>query len=77
MIYSIICIFTHTGSTYTFKNCSIVNDNESVLEFTYTAMSDGHTKTAKFPKRNICGWSVTPQPYPSAGADRADTDRRM
>ena len=56
---AIICIFTNHGKTYTFRNCSIKCSNESSLEFTYGAMSDGLLKKAKFPKANICGWSET------------------
>ena len=59
MKYSILCIFTPTGRTYTFRDIEIVWDNETVLQFKYAAMSDGKTKTATFPKNTICGWSVT------------------
>ncbi len=62
MKYSILCIFTPTGRTYTFKNVEMVCDNETVLVFNYAAMSDGKAKTATFPKQTICGWSVTPAP---------------
>lgn len=60
MKYSIICIFTPTGRTYTFKDVEIVCDNETVIQFKYSAMSDGLAKTATFPKTGICGWSLTP-----------------
>lgn len=60
MQYAILCIFTPTGKTYTFRSVDIVCDNETTLQFTYAAMSDGKSKTATFPKANICGWSVTP-----------------
>jgi len=59
MIYTSICIFTPTGRTYTFKNVTIVCDNETMLQFTYLAMSDGKIKTASFPKNTLCGWSLT------------------
>uniref|UniRef100_A0A6M3ISF2 Uncharacterized protein n=1 Tax=viral metagenome TaxID=1070528 RepID=A0A6M3ISF2_9ZZZZ len=59
MKYSILCIFTHYGKTYTFKDVTISCDNETILQFNYSAMSDGKLKTATFPKSNICGWSVT------------------
>ena len=49
-MYSILCIFTHTGRTYTFKEVDIVCDNETMLQFTYSAMSDGKSKIANFPK---------------------------
>jgi len=64
----ILCIFTHTGRTYTFKNVKIVYNTESILQFNYRAMSDGFMrdysdtlKVATFLKRNIYGWSVTPK----------------
>jgi hypothetical protein len=60
MGYSILCIFTQTGRTYTFKDVEIICDNETVLMFNYSAMSDGKSKTATFPKINLVGWSVTP-----------------
>jgi len=60
MEYQILCIFTPTGRTYTFKDVTVICDNETVLCFEYTAMSDGKSKVATFPKTTICGWSVTP-----------------
>ena len=62
MKYSILSIFTHTGRTYTFREVDIVCDNESFLQFTYSAMSDGRSKVANFPKSNIAGWSTTALP---------------
>jgi len=59
MDFAILCIFTHYGKTYTFKVGQIVCDNETVLQFSYSAMSDGKLKIATFPKSNIAGWSVT------------------
>jgi len=59
MKYSIICIFTQTGRTYTFRNVEIKYDNETVLVFEYAAMSDGKTKTATFYKNMFIGWSYT------------------
>jgi len=61
MDYEIVCIFTQTGLTYTFRNVKMVCDNETVLQFEYAAMSDGMAKTATFPKATLCGWSVTPK----------------
>jgi len=61
MKYSILCIFTQTGRTYTFRNVEMVWDNETALQFNYSAMSDGKVKTATFPKATLCGWSVTPE----------------
>jgi len=60
MKYAILCIFTRQGKTFTFKNVEVVCDNETILQFTYTAMSDGKVKTATFPKGGVCGWSLTP-----------------
>lgn len=57
--YSILCIFLPTGRTYTFRNVEMLCDNETVLSFNYSAMSDGKAKTATFPKTTLCGWSVT------------------
>lgn len=59
MKYSILCIFMTTGKTFTFKDVEVVCDNESVIQFKYSAMSDGKAKTATFPKGNIAGWSCT------------------
>ena len=56
---SILCIFLNTGRTYTFKSVKILHDNESVIQFTYAAMSDGKSKTATFYKRNVAGVSFT------------------
>uniref|UniRef100_A0A6M3IDB9 Uncharacterized protein n=1 Tax=viral metagenome TaxID=1070528 RepID=A0A6M3IDB9_9ZZZZ len=61
MEYEILCIFTHYGKTYTFRNVEIECNNETTLQFNYAAMSDGLTKIATFPKSNIAGWSVTPK----------------
>ena len=61
MKFDIICIFTTSGKTFTFKGGEIICSNETVLHFTYMAMSDGKVKTATFPKATICGWSVTPK----------------
>jgi hypothetical protein len=61
MEYSIICIFTPNGRTYTFRNVKMLCDNETVLQFSYAAMSDGLAKVATFPKNTLCGWSVTPK----------------
>lgn len=59
MKYSILCIFTQTGHTFTFRDLELVTNNETILMFKYKAMSDGKDKTATFPKATICGWSVT------------------
>lgn len=59
MSVPVIHIFTHFGCTYTFLKCNIICDNESILQFSYVAMSDGSTKMATFPKRNFCGWTIS------------------
>lgn len=57
--YSIICIFTKEGKTFTFRNIELLTDNETIIQFSYRAMSDGLEKIGTFPKANICGWSLT------------------
>jgi len=47
-----------SGHTFTFHGCTIRVDNESVLVFSYIAMSDGKPKTATFSKFNIVGFSI-------------------
>lgn len=53
-----ICIFTPQGKTFTFRNATIVTDNESVLVFDYKAMSDSLLKTHTAIKANIVGYSI-------------------
>jgi hypothetical protein len=53
-----ICLFIPTGRTFSFKKVEILTDNETVLVFSYSAMSDGEKKTATFQKNQICGWST-------------------
>ena len=53
-----LCIFTPTGRTYTFRNVTIVQDNETVLVFSYKAMSDGNEKVGTFFKTNFVGHSI-------------------
>lgn len=65
--FDILCIFTNNGATYTFRDGIITCNNQTVLcfEYTamsdtfYTAMSDTFIKTATFLKENMCGWSTT------------------
>ena len=59
--YSILCIFTPYGHTFTFKNVSTICNNETTLQFNYAAMSDGKERLATFPKNTFCGWSTTPK----------------
>ena len=56
---ALLCIFTPNGKTYTFKEITIVCNNEDVLQFEYSSQFDGLIKFATFPKNSICGWSVT------------------
>lgn len=58
--FDIVCIFCPTGKTFTFRNVSVIVDNESVLVFNYGAMSDGRMKTHVAIKANIVGYSTTP-----------------
>ncbi len=57
--HSILCIFLNTGHTFTFRNVEIITDNETVVVFKYTAMSDGKSKEATFYKQHIAGVAVT------------------
>lgn len=52
-------IFTGEGNTFTFRNVTILCDNESVIEFEYGAMSDGRKKVGNFSKKRIVGHSMT------------------
>jgi hypothetical protein len=54
-----ICIFTQAGHTFTFNDVELLCDNESVLKFGYTAMSDDKVKVGIFLKHQIVGWSFT------------------
>ena len=53
-----LCLFCSTGRTFTFKDIEIVTDNETVLVFTYNAMSDGKSKTMVAYKSQIIGASM-------------------
>ena len=52
-----ITIYTPMGRTFTFKDVEVFTNNETALEFSYLAMSDGETKVGHFIKQNIVGWS--------------------
>ena len=54
-----IWLFTTTGATFTFRNASVVTDNETVLAFTYKAMSDGKVRTHTAFKKSLVGISVS------------------
>lgn len=53
-----ICFFLQSGKTFTFKDVDDLNENQTVIEFTYKAMSDGNFKQGKFYVANIAGWST-------------------
>jgi len=57
-MYTTLCIFLPTGKTFTFKKVLIITDNETVLIFSYVAMSDGGSKVATFYKSSIVGISI-------------------
>lgn len=57
--FSILCVFLNTGHTFTFRDVTVVCDNETVVQFEYAAMSDGKIKTATFYKQNVAGVSLT------------------
>lgn len=52
-----VCIFLVSGKTFTFKDVTILQNNETVLVFKYAAMSDGLSKTATFSKAHVAGYS--------------------
>lgn len=53
-----ICFFIPTGRTFTFRDCEIITNNETVLVVCYKAMSDGKDKTVTMQKSQIVGWSI-------------------
>ncbi len=53
----ILHLFLPSGKTFTFRNVTIVTDNESSLVLKYTAMSDGKVKIIDIQKTAIVGWS--------------------
>ena len=59
MKYEILCVFTPQGKTFTFKDVEVIVDNETFLQFSYKAMSDGKIKVGNFPKGKLVGWSTT------------------
>ena len=54
-----ICLFLSTGKTFTFRDATIVIDNETVLVIQYVAMSDGLIKRVTVQKSQVVGWSVS------------------
>lgn len=61
--FDMVTVFTDNGRTFSFRDVQFVCDNESVVEFRYSAMSDGRTKTAIFFKSRIVGISKTKSAY--------------
>lgn len=49
--------FTHTGSTYTFRDVIDFLENESVITFTFKSQKDGTIKTGTFYVKNIVGFT--------------------
>ena len=54
-----LCIFLNSGRTFTFRDVEIINDNETIIQFSYTAMSDGKLKAGTFYKQNVAGVALT------------------
>lgn len=59
MLYS-LCLFTVNGATFTFRNVTVITDNEKVIQFSYKAMSDGKVKTGTAIKANLAAVSRCP-----------------
>ena len=53
-----ICFFTPYGHTFTFRDTTILVDNETVIVVAYKAMSDGKQKKVTVLKKNIVGYSI-------------------
>ena len=54
-----LCLFFASGRTFTFRNVTILSDNENAINFTYTAMSDGEVKEGNFSRFHVVGISKT------------------
>ena len=54
-----LCLFLPSGRTFTFRDVIITCDNETVLAFCYTAMSDNLHKHFTGQKSMIVGWTKT------------------
>ena len=50
-------IFTQHGATYTFKDLTSFNENESVLIFSFTSQKDGTEKFGTIYVKNIVGYT--------------------
>ena len=55
-----VCLFLPTGRTYTFRDATVIQDNETVLVLKYIAMSDAHEGFLTVQKSAVVGWSVKP-----------------
>lgn len=53
-----LCIFLSTGRTYTFRDVTVVVDNETMLVAEYTAMTDGKRKRVTVIKSAIVAYSI-------------------
>jgi len=58
--FALLHLFTNHGHTFTFKDGTVVVDNETMLTFVYAAASDGKSKEGVFQKRNLAGYSISP-----------------
>jgi hypothetical protein len=58
MKFDSLCLFLPTCNTFTFLNGEVTTNNETVLEFIYTAQSDGNKKTMVAFKDQIVGYST-------------------
>ena len=50
-------IFTQTGATYTFKELTSFNENESVITFSFLSQKDNTEKFGTFFVKNIVGYT--------------------
>jgi hypothetical protein len=62
MKYESICFFLESGNTFTFRNCELITDNESIIVIDYVAASDGKNKRATFFKDSLAGVSFCAEP---------------
>ena len=59
MKFASLCVFLTSGHTFTFRDVSILCDNETTLQFNYRAMSDGKAKRFTGRKDALAGYSVS------------------
>ena len=50
-------IFTHYGATYTFKDLTSFNENESCITFSFISAKDGTKKHGTIYVKNIVGYT--------------------